>query len=110
MLFWLVAESAGGNLCGVEELGRFDGTDDVDDHTVGNAGDEVAYVLVAGEVRHGLAVGIMGELPGVVFIAAFGPAFAERALAGRAAAEDSGIACGRMGRGLVDCGSDGFVH
>ncbi len=48
------------HLCGVEELGGALFVDDIDQHSMGDAGNEVAYVLSTGERRHGPAVGLVG--------------------------------------------------
>jgi len=58
--FWLVVEGTDSNLGGVEELGAFDGVDGANDHAMSGAGDEVADVFEAGEIGHGVAVGIDG--------------------------------------------------
>ncbi len=49
--------SAEGALGGIEKAGSFIGGDDADEHGVGDAGDEVADVLLGVQRRHGAAVG-----------------------------------------------------
>ena len=52
-----------GGIChlgGVEETGSVGAPDGVDEHGVGDAGDEIADVFVAGERGHGLTVGPVG--------------------------------------------------
>jgi len=55
----LGADSGVGDLGGVEETGAVRASDSFDEHTVGDAGDEVADVFRAGKGRHGGAEGLL---------------------------------------------------
>ena len=48
------------NLGGVEELGAVLSFDCSDQHAVGDAGDEIADVILSGERRHDAAIGLGG--------------------------------------------------
>jgi hypothetical protein len=86
------AHGRDGTLGGVEEAGSFSGIDDPDEHGVGDAGNEVADVLVAIERGHGPAVGF-GSF-GFVRLA-FGNGGQEGAVSGAAAANNAQVLNGR---------------
>lgn len=106
MVFWLEAKGAERDLGGIEQLAAFNGVDGPDDHALSGAGDEVADVLVAGEVGHGVAVGFDGVFLGVVVVETLLSTGFERALVGLAAALDGSVAGGRQRRGLEGAGMD----
>lgn len=88
-------ERGEGDLRGVEELvGPFFGNR-VDENAVGRAGDEVADVFIAGERRHGAAVGrtglVGGEDPRPVASVRASEVSLVGALPGSAAAPDGGL-------------------
>jgi hypothetical protein len=67
------------------------------DGAVGDAGDEVADVLVAAEVGHGVVIGQRGTVFCFGGVEAEGAGFEEGAVAGVAAALDGGAAVGGEG-------------
>lgn len=89
-----MAESAEGDLGGIEELWEADGVDIAAYHAIGDTGDKVADVLISGQVGHGVAVGSLGSLFGVEPVEFFGPAFLDGKVAGLAAAQYGGVAGG----------------
>lgn len=105
-----MAERAEGDLRGIEEFGALDGVNDVDEHSISDAGDEVADVLVAGQIGHGAAIGLVSEFIGIVVADFLFPALLERAFAGRAAALDGGVAGGWIGQGFGGGGGIGLDH
>src|ERR1700691_6177870 len=86
----LEAEGADGDLGGVEVSRGVDGGDIAAEDSGGDTGNEVADVLVAGEVGHGFQVGVLGTIPGFGFTEIHGTAFQDGAVAGIAAALDGG--------------------
>jgi hypothetical protein len=98
--FRFEAEGADGDLGGIKKLGGLDGMDAAGDGAVGDAGNEVANVLVAGEFGHGGLVLLVGALLGVEVAALFVAAFLEREVAGVAAALNGGGALGWCGGGF----------
>src|SRR6185437_3888495 len=62
----LIAEGSGGDVGGIEELGAVFVGDEKKEHAVGDAGDEVTYIMRLAETRHGLPVGHFGAVVGFV--------------------------------------------
>ena len=93
------ANGGDGNFGSGQEAFRVAGSDCVNDESVGDAGDEVADVLVAGERRHGAAIRLVAGFGGWVSAFVFvdvGEFFVVCALPGAVAAID-GLVLRRIG-------------
>jgi hypothetical protein len=93
------AEGAQGDLGGVEELARFGRGEDLDDEAVGDAGDEgVDGVGVGEEIGHGVAVGEVDAVPGLIAQAGVGGVFDfAGVVVGLDATADGGVGGGHGG-------------
>ena len=95
----LGADGAVGDLGGVEEPCAHRAFDGLDEHAVGDAGDEVADVFGAGERRHGGAEGLLSVEGSTVIASALFFCILVSARIGFTAAYDGGI--GGDGSGFV---------
>lgn len=98
-------EGAEGDLSGVEELAAVCVVDCTHDYAVGGTGDEIADALIAGERRHGVAIGLLSSPARPVFIFALGADGQESGFPGVAAEGDGGDLAG--GTGFVSGGDFG---
>ena len=91
VLLGLVTERAERDLRGVKKLGAVLAEDDVHEHAVGSAGDEIADALVVGERRHGAAVSLVSVVGGVDLVFSSGDLGFVAVLPGAPAAGDGGV-------------------
>ena len=102
-----------GDLCGVEELAARTLHDYVCEHGLSDAGDEVADVFFAGKRRHGVEVGAVGCLGGIILVFAFCTFCLIDAYPGAHAAGDGWVCGGGEGYLRLDWGGgglNGFCH
>lgn len=111
--FGFAGQGGEGDLGGVKELGSHFVLEGSQEYAVAGAGDEVADVVIAGERRHGEAVGFGGAALGGVYVSGFLERRGVNLLPGLGAVGDGGVVEGGMKgcfRVFGDGRRDGLDH